>query len=79
MKNFNIIAESDKDTVVSIYDPIERKNKNFQSEDELEKDFIKKLTEQGYEYISINNEEDLIINLRKQLEELNNYSFSDEE
>ena len=79
MKNFNIITESDKDTVVSVYKPLERKNKNFQSEDELEKDFIKKLTEQGYEYVSINNEDDLILNLRKQLEELNKYSFSDKE
>jgi len=79
MKNFKIIAESDKDTVVSFYTPLERKNKSHQSEDELEKDFINKLTEQGYEYIFIKSEQDLISNLKKQLEVLNKHSFSEKE
>ena len=33
----------------------------------------------GYEYLPIHKEEDLIKNLRKQLEVVNNYHFSDDE
>lgn len=79
MCNYNIIAESDKETVVSEYTPFERKSTDFQSENALEQDFIKRLTEQGYEYITINNEQDLINNLRKQLEKLNDFTFFDKE
>lgn len=79
MCNYNIIAESDKETVVSEYTFLERKSTDFQSENALEQDFIKRLTEQGYEYITINNEQDLINNLRKQLEKLNNFTFFDKE
>lgn len=79
MCNYNIIAESNKETVVSEYTPLERKSTDFQSEDALEQDFIKRLTEQGYEYITINSEQDLINNLRKQLEKLNHFTFFDKE
>jgi len=54
-------------------------DESYQSEAELEKAFIKQLQEQAYEYIKITNEEDLIFNLRKQLEKLNKYNFSDKE
>lgn len=37
------------------------------------------LTEQGYEYLTIHKEDDLINNLRGQLEKLNNYNFSQDE
>lgn len=37
------------------------------------------LTEQGYEYLTIHHEKDLIANLRTQLEKLNAYKFSDSE
>lgn len=37
------------------------------------------LTEQGYEYLIIHKEDDLINNLRGQLEKLNNYNFSQDE
>ncbi len=37
------------------------------------------LCEQGYEYLPIHTEEDLIANLRQKLEELNAYKFSDTE
>ena len=37
------------------------------------------LTEQGYEYLPIHSEAELIANLRKKLEVLNNYTFSDSE
>ena len=37
------------------------------------------LCDQGYEYLSIHSEKDLIQNLRTKLEELNNYTFTDNE
>ena len=37
------------------------------------------LTEQGYEYLQIHNSEDMVTNLRRQLEKLNKYTFSDDE
>ena len=52
---------------------------SYQSEAELEQEFIRLLCEQGYEYLPIHTEKDLIANLRKKLEELNNYRFSDTE
>ena len=48
-------------------------------EAELEQEFIRMLCEQGYEYLSIHTENDLILNLRNKLEELNDYHFSDTE
>lgn len=76
---YNIISENGENTVVAEYNPGYNKESNYQSEAELERAFIKQLQEQAYEYLPIKNENDLIINLRKQLEKLNNYSFSDNE
>ncbi len=90
MAAYNVIAETNKDTVIAEYTPEKRKSDTYQSEAELENEFIRMLTEQGYIYLPIKTESDLIDNLRKQLEELNNkiasdknnkeaFSFSDEE
>jgi len=45
----------------------------------LERDFIKTLTDQGYEYLPIHEEHDLVDNLRTQLQKLNSYTFTDAE
>ena len=79
MPYFNIVAETNENTVVTEYKPIAVRSENYQSEAALEKEFIKMLGEQGYEYLKIHTEADLIDNLRKQLEKLNNYSFTDNE
>ena len=79
MTTYNIVAASSEATVVTEYIPEEKRSADYQSEAELEKDFIKRLCEQGYEYISIKDEAALIANLRRQLELLNNYTFSDDE
>ena len=79
MNNFEIVASSNESTVVAEYTPEKRKSTDYQSEAELEKDFIDCLVSQGYEYINIKNEQDLIDNLRVQLEKLNNYTFFDKE
>ena len=79
MPFFNIIAETNEATVVTEYKPIASNSALYQSEAELEKEFIKLLQNQGYEYLNIHKEEDLIVNLRKQLELLNNISFTEDE
>jgi len=79
MNNFEIVASSTESTVVAEYTSEKRKSTDYQSESELEQDFITRLVSQGYEYITIRNEQDLIDNLRAQLEKLNNYTFFDKE
>ena len=77
MSYFNIVAQTSENTVVTEYEPVKARSDTYQSEAELEREFIRMLSEQGYEYLSIRNEADLIVNLRKQLEKLNGYSFTD--
>ena len=79
MSYFNIVAETNENTVVTEYTPITKRSDAYQSEAALEAEFIRLLTEQGYEYLPIHSEEDLVLNLRRQLEKLNNYVFSDSE
>lgn len=79
MSTYNIVASTNQSTVVSEYIPDEKRATAYQSEAELENEFIRLLTTLGYEYIKINNEAELIKNLRLQLERLNNFSFLDSE
>ena len=76
---YNIIAENEDYTIVSDYQTIYRKSDKYQSEAQLEKEFIKTLTEQGYDYLPIHKEQDLVDNLRVQLQRLNGYTFTDSE
>lgn len=79
MPYFNIVAETNENTVVTEYTPVTKRSDAYQSEAALEAEFIRLLTEQGYEYLPIHSEADLILNLRRQLEKLNHYVFSDSE
>lgn len=79
MSYFNIVAQSTESTVVTEYEAVKSRSSQYQSEAALEKEFIHMLTEQGYTYLKIHHEKDLIANLRIQLEKLNNYQFSDNE
>ncbi|RGW21135.1 type I restriction endonuclease subunit R [Ruminococcus sp. AF13-28] len=79
MNSFEIVASSTESTIVAEYTPEKRKSTDYQSEAELEQDFINHLVSQGYEYITIKSEQNLIDNLRAQLEKLNNYTFFDKE
>ena len=79
MSQYNIIAESQEYTVVAEYDHVATPAESFQSEADLEKELIRLLGEQGYEYLPIHTEADLISNLRAQLEKLNHYHFTDSE
>ncbi|NLK91733.1 MAG: type I restriction endonuclease subunit R [Bacteroidales bacterium] len=79
MSQYNIVASTNEYTVVAEYNPQSTRTKFYQSEAELEKEFIELLSSRGYEYLPINNEEDLITNLRKQFEKVNDYTFTDDE
>ncbi len=80
MNQYNLVAENAESTVVAEFIPSHSKRPTaYQSEAELEQDFIRQLQLQAYEYIAIHTEEELIANLRKQLEKLNNYPFTDKE
>lgn len=76
---YNLVAESTQSTVVTEYIPDAKRVAHYQSEADLERAFIEQLKTQAYEYVTITSENDLTINLRKQLERLNNFSFSDTE
>ena len=79
MSQYNIIAESQEYTVVSEYEHAVSTSEAYQSEAELENEFIRLLSEQGYEYLPIHTEAELISNLRIRLEKLNDYHFTDNE
>ena len=79
MSYFNIVAQSSESTVVTEYKPQTKRSEAYQSEADLEKEFIRLLCELGYERLTIHKEADLIANLRTQLEKLNNYRFTDGE
>lgn len=79
MSQYNIILSTSESTVVTEYEPQKQRSDAYQSEAALEAAFIKMLSEQGYEYIQIHKADDMVSNLRVQLEKLNNYKFSDKE
>lgn len=79
MPYFNIVAQTNENTVVTEYEPVRQRSDAYQSEAALEAEFIRMLCDQGYTYLPIHTEAELIANLRAQLEALNNYRFSDDE
>lgn len=78
-ERYKMVMEGVRSTVVSAYKPQERQSSAYQSEADLERAFIAQLQTQAYDYLSIKTENELINNLRSQLEKLNNYKFSDGE
>ena len=79
MSMYNIVAATDESTVVAEYSPVYSRSDGYQSEAALEKELIRVLQSQGYEYFTIHDEFSLIRNLKKQLELLNQFTFSDNE
>jgi len=72
------IAMSEESTVVAEFvRGTEKQPRHYQSEAQLEADFIQQLQAQQYEKIAIHTEAQLIANVRLQLERLNNIRFSD--
>ena len=79
MDDYKIIVEQDHSTVMAHYEVEQKPDAGYQSEAKLEKDFIKQLQSQGYEYIQVKGEAGLLVNLRRQLEALNEIMLSDAE
>lgn len=73
------IAVSAEATVVAEYESDDPGKRRYQSESDLEAEFVGLLQEQAYEYLPITSEADLVVNLRRQLERLNDVVFSDAE
>lgn len=79
MSFYNMVMQSAESTVVAEYIPETSRSDSYQSEAELEQEFIRLLITQGYEYLKIYDKDGLVSNLRRQLELLNDYDFSDGE
>jgi len=81
MIQYKTIAESNHFIVLDQYKKfVEEPNAGYQTEGSLEREFIRDLQAQGYEYLQgLNGHDALIKNLRAQLQRLNNVVFSDAE
>ena len=79
-ETYNILSENNQSTVVNHYErPNAVRETCYQSEADLEHGMINRLQQQGYEYVDIKRESELIANLRRQLEHLNGFAFTDGE
>jgi type I restriction enzyme R subunit len=78
-RQYDPIAVSSESTVVTEFIPDAVTATAYQSEADLEREFIRLLQGQAYEYLPITSEEQLVANLRVQLELLNSIEFSDSE
>ena len=78
-RRFDPIAVSAESTVVAEYVPDPQASGAYQSESALERELIQLLESQAYERLTITSEADLVANLRRQLELLNDVTFSDTE
>ena len=77
--DYNMLISTLESTVVTEYVKEDMQVYTYQSEADLEREFIKNLQNQGYEYLIIHNEKELIANLKDKLEKLNNIIFSENE
>ena len=74
------IAESNNFIILEQYSKQSRVKESYQSEYDLEGEFIQDLVNQGYQYLSsITNPQIMLANVREQLQTLNNVQFSDRE
>ena len=73
------VAMTETSTVVASYVADGKNATGYQSEAALEDALIEQLTNQAYEHADIRSAEGMRENLRKKLEELNKYEFTDSE
>ena len=59
-----MVSENDDSSVLTKYTGLKRVETIYQSEVALENVLINTLIEQGYEYLTIHSENELILNLR---------------
>ena len=80
MYEYKAVVESNSFIVLDKYAREWQLNESYQSEGDLEREFIQDLHNQGYEYEpSLNTPEKLLANVREQLQTLNNMQFADGE
>ncbi|GAA4648788.1 type I restriction endonuclease subunit R [Kistimonas scapharcae] len=80
MADYKTIAESRNFIVLDKYTPDYQVNESYQSENDLERELIADLQNQGYEYVAdLNTPDKMLSNVRKQLQTLNDVVFSDGE
>ncbi|TGZ98447.1 type I restriction endonuclease subunit R [Rodentibacter pneumotropicus] len=81
MLDYSTIAESNNFIILDKYEKLLKEpNAGYQTEASLECEFIEDLQQQGYEYLpKVTNHEQLLANLRTQLQTLNQVEFSEAE
>jgi type I restriction enzyme, R subunit len=80
MKDYKTIAETKNFIVLDQYAPEWKVAEGYQSEGDLEREFIQDLQNQGYEYLSgLITPDALLANVRLQLQALNSVEFSNAE
>jgi type I restriction enzyme R subunit len=80
MYEYKAVAESNNFIVLDKYTKHLQISEGYQSEYDLEREFIQDLQDQGYEYLpSLNNSDAMLVNVREQLQTLNKVQFSDSE
>lgn len=80
MTNYKAIAESNSFIVLDKYNKEWSVAESYQSEGDLEREFIQDLKNQGYEFLqSVTTPEALLDNVRVQLQALNNVQFAEGE
>ncbi|GAB1385229.1 type I restriction endonuclease subunit R [Melaminivora sp.] len=80
MTDYKTIAESRNFIVLDKYTPEWKVAESYQSESDLEREFIHDLKNQGYEYLpGLNTPEKMLANVRVQLQTINNMQFLDGE
>jgi len=76
MSEYKTIAESNNFIVLDKYTQCSQINEAYQSEYDLEREFIEDLENQGYDYLrDVNTAEKMLANVRVQLQALNNVQF----
>ena len=80
MSEHRTIAETNNFIVLDKYTRIDQQGGGYQSELDLEREFIDDLKNQGYEYLSdLTTPQKMLSNVRVQLQTLNNVQFLDGE
>ena len=80
MTDYKTIAEAKNFIVLDKYTRASQTAEGYQSENDLERELVEDLVNQGYEFLPrLSSPEAMLANVRTQLQNLNNVQFSDDE
>lgn len=79
MQETKPIIETDNYIVLANYEKLPKTQTSYQSEAELEDDFISDLIKQGYEKVKFSSSDEFYRNLKNQIERLNSVKFNPNE